>query len=288
MRWPTCAAAVALLLLARAAVAADPTAPASTRWIEAEQITHSRTNCGSSTIAVDGTGTTDIVYPDHEPGHADIFAVTRASSGERTTPVNLSNTPGSSNFPAAARSATGALHVVWQDDTPGNSQVYYAWRPPDGPWSTPENISTSTGYADRPRIALDRAGAVHVAWDDATSGNWEIRYRARGPDGRWNATRNISQTPGPIDNEDCPPALALGPDGFARVVWFDRSGPWAWDIHFARQTAAGSWTPSARITTGGHAFYPSLAVDAAGRAHVAWSAPGTPSTGQIFYVEETR
>jgi len=34
-------------------------------------------------------------------------------------------TTGDSKFPAIAVDSSGNLHVVWWDDTPGNSEIYY-------------------------------------------------------------------------------------------------------------------------------------------------------------------
>lgn len=358
-------------------------------WTAPENVSQSPTNSYLPQVFVDRGGTVHLVYADYQPGHADIFYAARPPNSGWLPPVNLSNSPGTSNYPMVAVDGAGTIHVVWQDDTPGNSQVYYASKPTSGPWSTPANISESPGYARRPRLAIDRADTLHVVWgdnsgghpqisyrsravgfdvwspvsnisntpgyadaptiavdstgrlhvawgdnspgafdiyyssqavgggwsapvnlsnseltsvlpalavgpndslhlvwNDDSTGNWEIYYRVRAPSGGWSATRNLSNTPGNIDDDNDPPALAVGADGLARVVWFDRSGPWRWDLYYTRQKPGGAWTPATPITGSGRAFFPALGLDAAGSSHIAWYDDSINNTNwEILYLQ---
>jgi hypothetical protein len=51
---------------------------------------------------------------------------TRPTASSRVTPAKrLTWDIGFSYYPALAVDASGRVHVVWQDNTPGNYEIYY-------------------------------------------------------------------------------------------------------------------------------------------------------------------
>ena len=78
----------------------------------------------ASGIAVDGTGNIHVVYQNNTSGNPDIFLMTSMNSGGTWTTKQLTTTAGTSAAPAVAVGSADVLYVVYQDDTPGNSEIY--------------------------------------------------------------------------------------------------------------------------------------------------------------------
>ena len=97
-------------------------------------------------IAVSGNNV-HIVWHDTTPGNSDIL-YRRSTDGGATfgSTINLSNNAGNSCYPAIAVSGNN-VHVVWEDDTPGNIDILYK-RSTDGGASFTEptkNLSNNAG-----------------------------------------------------------------------------------------------------------------------------------------------
>src|SRR5882762_3275508 len=77
-------------------------------------------------IATDPSGNINVFWLDHTPGNWDIF-FTRSSDGGSTfsTPENLSNDSGNSSPLRIATDPSGNINVVWQDNTPGNDDIFF-------------------------------------------------------------------------------------------------------------------------------------------------------------------
>lgn len=90
-------------------------------------------------------------------------------------PINISNTPNSSQLPAIAADPFGNIHVFWSEDAKGipskdtfktGTSIYYKrW---DGQhWSGTidiYNTSSNYGYSAYPSAATDHEGNVHLVW----------------------------------------------------------------------------------------------------------------------------
>ena len=115
--------------------------------------------------------------------------------------------------------ASGAIHAVWEDDTPGNDDIYYAQGRNNGTWSSPQNISNTPGRSGSPQLAVDESGTIHVVWWDFTPGTPDIYYARGTSDGTWSTPRNISSTP----LWSMSPQLAVEGNGAVHVVWAGES-----------------------------------------------------------------
>jgi hypothetical protein len=147
--------------------------------------------------------------------------------------LNLSNTTGTSRTPAMAAFENN-VYVVWDDDTPGNSEILYR-KSTDGGASFGDtvNLSNTTGRSSGPAVAVSGSN-VYVVWDDDTPGNYEILYR-RSTDGgvSFGGTVNLSNTTG----TSVSPAMAVSENN-VYVVWMDHSLG-NFDILFRRSTDGG-------------------------------------------------
>ncbi len=107
---------------------------------------------------------------------SDILLAERPAGGSWSAPVNLSQTPGDSAGPCLAEDATGGLHLVWYDNTPGNWEILYAVRQSNGMWTSGANVSQTPGRSGQPRLIVERRGILHLAWADDTPGEFDVYY----------------------------------------------------------------------------------------------------------------
>src|SRR5437867_2468070 len=115
-------------------------------------------------IAVDSNGNINVVWDDFIPGNNDIF-FSRSIDGGVTfsPPKNVSQNAGSSVFPQIAVDSGGNINVVWEDNTPGNFNIFFS-RSSDGgvTFSAPTNLSNIGGVGAQ--IAMDSSGNINVVW----------------------------------------------------------------------------------------------------------------------------
>src|SRR4030043_366785 len=82
-----------------------------------------------------------------------------------TTGKRLTWNAGSSSYPAIAVDGSN-IYVVWDDDTPGNYEIYFKKADDGGrPWTVTKNLSNTTGNSDVPVIAVDGPN-IYVVWND--------------------------------------------------------------------------------------------------------------------------
>jgi hypothetical protein len=94
--------------------------------LSSKVLTWSPVNCYDPDIVVDSAGDIHVVFCDDTPGNAEIYYLNSTNGGLTwRTKKRLSWTSGPSEFPAVIADPSGDLHVVWQDETPGNFEIYY-------------------------------------------------------------------------------------------------------------------------------------------------------------------
>ncbi|MEI6749029.1 MAG: exo-alpha-sialidase [Bacteroidota bacterium] len=178
-----------------------------------------------------------------------------------------------------------AVHVVWEDERQGNSEVYYKGSTDGGlTWGADTRLTNDPANSWNPSVAVS-GSVVHVAWyDDRNgSGNWEIYYK-RSADGGLNwgeDTRMTNDT-----HVSRYPCLAVS-GSVVHLVWHDdRDGNY--DIYYKRSTDGGlTWSADTRLTTDpANAMFPCLAVSAS-TVHIVWIDPRNTPNVQIFYKRST-
>lgn len=184
-----------------------------------------------------------------------------------TPPVNLSNQPsGSRAFgPRIAADPMGHSHLFWAGgpDPASNWRVYYQTFN-GASWSAP--MSLSGPNANRPDVAIDGNGTVHLVYEEAAERN--IWYRRKAAGGSWTSPLNLR-----TGGRSIAPSIAVNPAGDRIIVaWHedDQVGD-EWDI-FVNVHQNGSWSGtqniSANATLSSNAR---AAIDVQGNMHVAWS-----------------
>jgi len=144
----------------------------------------------------------------------------------------ISNTPGESSSPQIGIDSSGNPVVAWLDCSHGNEAIYVKrW---DGTaWVELGNLSASgeglishnNGFPKSPSLIMDNYGNPVIAWQDFSSGNYEI-YVKRWMGGKWVAMGKNSFSGGGISNtpgDSYNPCLATDNSGNIIAAWQDKS-----------------------------------------------------------------
>jgi len=95
-------------------------------WTLSKRLTWSSGDSQVPAIAIDPSGGLHALWWDNTPGNAEIFYSKSTDGGATWTPgKRLTWSSGGSYGPAIAVDYSSKLHVVWQDDTPGDYEIYY-------------------------------------------------------------------------------------------------------------------------------------------------------------------
>jgi len=127
-------------------------------------------------------------------GFSDIFFATSHDNGQTfSSPINLSNNSGFSIGPRISSEGTN-VYVVWEDQTPGNADIFFAISHDNGQtFSSPINLSNNSGFSGGQRISSE-GNNVYIVWQDQTPGNSDIFVISN--DKPFDTPLNISNNPG--------------------------------------------------------------------------------------------
>ena len=137
--------------------------------------------------------------------------------------MNLSNNPTLSIYPTVAMDLNGHVHVTWMDgEEEGEMHIMHSEQV-DLNWSKPHNVSKAKQVSQRPQIAVDSSGTVHLVWFTNQGGFFEL-YHCQLVNSQWREPKNtnlvewyITHNPGWSKK----PALSAGADGSVHAVWVD-------------------------------------------------------------------
>lgn len=270
---------------------------------------------GLPDIAVDSQGTIYVVY---EKGIitetsilSDINIVTSSDGGETwSDPVNVSNTPGRSFYPAVAVESSenstqqgetfradtqDTVYVIWKDDSGRGGQKYEVniRRSTDGgtTWSPREEISQSGGKIHNLSpldITVGGDDTVYVVWSDVRNTHeGEIYFsKAAGESGL--GIRALSwSTPKKIAEKQNPRIFVDGSHNLYLVC--ECYGSKQWDIEFTYSTDSGqTWkTPRNVSDIVDMQLEPDVAVDSQGIVHIIWKDLSSVNYSDIAYIHST-
>ena len=210
------------------------------------------------------------------------FTVT-AGAAVWTASHRLTWTSGSSSSPKAALDASGNVHLVWYDNTPGNNEIYYK-KGTGTSWATTKRLTTTSGPSQFPAIAMSSSGALHVVYWDETGGNAEVYYMKSGDGGTtWGTARRLTWTSGQSNY----PSLAVDSSGAVHAVWQDNTTG-NHEIYYRKSPDGGTtWAAAKRLTwTSGSSARPTVAVSSSEHIHLVWQ-DDTPGKAEIYYKKST-
>lgn len=202
-------------------------------------------------------------------------------------------TLGEGHTPSISSDGRGHVYVVFEgiNVETGSADIYYSSSNDGGrTWTERLDVHPTTGVSTRPRVVVEKNGAIDVVWTDTAYGvfNPDI-YFTRSTDGgrTWLTPLNISQTPGASRD----PQLAIGPDDTIHVVFADTpSDSASRDIYYTYSKDGGkTWAKDRSLenvsSTPSDSSEPSLAVSQDGIVHVAWKEedPTSEAWHQVYY-----
>jgi hypothetical protein len=100
----------------------------------------------------------------------------------------VSNTPYLSVSPSLAIAPDGTPYVAWYDSSGGNYEIYVkhwnglTWQEMGAGSASGGGISDDGASSALPSTAVAPDGSLYVAWNDESSGNWEIYVRRHAGD----------------------------------------------------------------------------------------------------------
>ncbi len=176
----------------------------------------------------------------------------------------------------------------WSGNT-GGDDIYFTKSSDGGrTWSTPLRVNDDIGNVAQaqPRLALDPANNIYIAWTDTRGGTNDI-YFSKSINGGSSFSANV-RVNDVTTNSQSEPSLAVDPVNphLVHVVWTDTrtpiTGP---DIYYANSTNGGlSFNPSVRLNDDPGAAEqstPAIAVAPNRNVYAVWRDPrGSP---EIYY-----
>jgi BNR repeat-like domain len=214
------------------------------------------------------------------------FVVAQAAQAGWTAAKRLTWTSGWSYNPAIAIDSSNNIHIVWQDDTTYNYEIYFKKSTDGGTtWSASKRLTENSGWSSDPAIAANSGGTIHVVWDDTTPGNTEIFYRLSSDGGAtWGASKRLTWNFG----ASLSPAIGLGANDTVHVAWIDHTAGNP-ELYYRNSVDGGTtWNKVKRLTrTKYGASDPVLVTDSGGAVHIVWFEYIEGGNDEIFYVRST-
>lgn len=178
--------------------------------------------------------------------------------------TRITNNGASSAPTIAASSNSSALYLAWlQAGGTPNPDIWYAASPSGLPTSPLVGVSVTHGeagvqLAGSPRIAVNAAGKVFLAWHDkrsAVAGDTDIMFAETKADGTVGTNNRVSRESG--NRPQSSPALGLTANGGPCAAWIDLRESGVSHIYFAETTDMvfydAPWT-GVSGTGGSHTF----------------------------------
>ncbi|OFZ08628.1 MAG: hypothetical protein A2338_04530 [Bacteroidetes bacterium RIFOXYB12_FULL_41_6] len=175
------------------------------------------------------------------------------------------------------------MHVVWEDERQGNSEIYYKNSTDGGvTWGADTRLTTNPYDSWNPSVTVSGL-LVHVAWYDFRDGNWEIYYK-RSADGgvSWGTDTRMTNN----SHVSRYPCLASS-GSVVHLVWHDdRDGNY--EAYYKRSEDDGtSWSADTRVTNdAANSMFPSIAISAS-TLHLVWFDTRDTPNVEIYYNQST-
>jgi hypothetical protein len=185
--------------------------------------------------------------------------------------ATVSETGNEGSAPVVALDEAGDAVVAWWEHVSAGASPTIAraiTRPAGGSFGSAQTLSSASEYAFAIAAAIGVEGQPAVAWQrGTTSPPYRIEAStSAGP----TEPLSTAQTISPAGGSDTAPAIAVGGNGEVLTAWEQRGATQTEDL--ASATAGAGFGPAIEASANGSVGAPSVAMDAAGDAVIAWAA----------------
>lgn len=138
---------------------------------------------GSFDLHVAGDGTIYAAWTEYD---GPLWIVRSRDRGASfTEPARIDGGKQPARAPVIASDHTGRSLVAWTVGTDPGADLWLAVGDRDGSFAAPVRVVRTRGYSDAPKLAIDDAGVVHLAWAESTRGPFDpfAIWYARSRDG---------------------------------------------------------------------------------------------------------
>jgi hypothetical protein len=280
-----------IIVLAVVLAASALTVHAQVVFSPPTQVSGAMGSPGEPQIFLDSAGNINVVWSEGTGSAVSIF-FSRSTDGGATfsTPLKISNDSGISSFPQIALDPRGNIDVIWNDNSPGYTAVFFS-RSTDGgtTFSSATNISAPAGgFLNQisSEIAVDLNGNINVGWL-GIGGNIVF---TRSTDGGAAFSSPVTLGAGVAS-----PAVVVDRTGSILILWEAAvSGHNPFDVFFTRSADGGVTFSSPKDISNlpDGSTYEQIAIASDGTIDVAWNSncqntgfftcPAGPSSAVYF------
>lgn len=239
-------------------------------WSAPKRLTWNSGGSVVPVITVDSGNIIHVVWEDNSPGNNELFYKFSTDGGSNWSAIRrLTWNAGWSMYPSIAADKNTGIHVVWEDSTSGNSEIFYKYSIDSGAtWSTLKRLTWNPGSSSDVSITTDMVNGIHVVWQDYTPMNHEIFYKRSTDSGAtWSGLTQLTWNLAESSN----PSITADSENGIHVVWHDNT-PGNYEIYYKHSTDNGiTWSGPKRLTWNkGNSFGPSITSDPNNRIHIVW------------------
>jgi hypothetical protein len=245
-----------------------------------KRLTWNSEDSSEPNIVVDSNDHIHLVWSDYSPGNAEIF-YKRSTDGGVTWEAakRLTWTSGFSYGLSIAVDSNDHIHVVWNDDSPGNREIYYKKSTSGGASWTSKRLTWNSEDSLRPSITVDSYDHIHVVWHDfVTPTNGEIFYKRSTDGGSSWLKKRLTWNSGSSHSS----VIASDSNNYLHVAWSDYT-PGNAEIFYKRSTDGGTnWFTMRMTFNSGRSLAPYLTVSPYNDVYLVWE-DETPGNFEIYY-----
>jgi hypothetical protein len=246
-------------------IAHRKTTDAGNTWSGVNKLTWN-TSSTHPDIAIDGGNKLYAVWSNSKSGDTEIYFKKSTNGGAIWNGLKrLTWNAGDSINPRIAVDSTGHIHVIWQDDTPGQWQIFYK-KSTDGGSSWSSNYRmTWANQALRPSLAKDSSDNLYMFYDTS---NDIYHKKSTNKGASWTGSKRITWTNDSLSSDVC-----IDSTDTIHICWSGYFSPIGRDICYKQSTNGGStWASYKRVTYGlkTGTDVPAISFDSNDDIHFAW------------------
>jgi hypothetical protein len=151
-------------------------------------------------------------------------------------PENVSKSHGRSENPSIATDSKNTVYLFWDDDTYGNEEILYVYKPANESWTAPINVSNNSEGSRFPAVAIDKYDIIHLAWQQMINNQWKILYRYKDTINAWSIPETIS-----VYGASLNPVISVDNDQGLHLLWQEGFSPEQCLLYYGYKPYRDTW-----------------------------------------------